>query len=385
MRTDQMMNSCYMHLLFVAVLTQSGCATQTQEPAEATQRQSSESDSALTTLSDIREQSPATTSGSHNAMVWISGGTFTMGSEDALSRQNERPVHSVRVDGFFMDITPVTNAAFRKFTRTTGYQTIAERIPTWEELRKALPPGTPKPDDTFLVAGSMVFVPSTGPVDLRDMSNFWAWTPGASWKHPEGPGSDLQGREDHPVVQIAWEDAVAYAKWTGKRLPTEAEWEFASRGGSNTTRYFWGDEFAPNGRHMANTWTGRFPYLNTQEDGFERTAPVRTFAANGYGLHGMAGNVWNWCSDRYRPDTYADRRDEEICSNPVGPESDDPNSPERMQRVVKGGSFLCHPDYCASYRPSARRGLPADTGMSHVGFRCVLDGPTRKDEENDVP
>jgi len=306
-------------------------------------------------------------------MVWIDGGEFTMGSEDEISRRNERPVHRVRVDGFMIDQTPVTNDAFRQFVKATGYQTIAERRPTWEELRKTLPPGTPKPDDSLLVAGSMVFVPSSGPVDLRDMSNFWAWTPGANWQHPEGPNSDLTGRDDHPVVHVAWQDAVAYADWAGKRLPTEAEWEFASRGGNNTTRYFWGDEFVSDGVYMANTWTGRFPYENTKADGYLRTAPVKSFAANGYGLYGMAGNVWNWCSDRYRPDTFADRANDEICSNPIGPETDDPTRPDRMQRVVKGGSFLCHPDYCASYRPSARRGLPFDTGMSHVGFRCAAD------------
>jgi len=207
------------------------------------------------------------------------------------------------------------------------------------------------------------------------MANFWQWTPGANWMHPEGPNSDIEGRDDHPVVQIAWEDAVAFAEWSGKRLPTEAEWEFASRGGHEWTRYFWGNEFAPDGQFMANTWTGDFPYRNTQEDGFVRTAPVKSFAANGYGLYGMAGNVWNWCSDHYRPDTFADRGDEEICANPTGPGRDLPNSAFQTQRVVKGGSFLCHPDYCASYRPSARRGLPSDTGMSHVSFRCVKSGP----------
>jgi len=314
-------------------------------------------------------------SAEHPGMIWIAGGRFRMGSDDEISRLNERPVHQVEVDGFFMDVTPVTNADFRRFTDATGYLTIAERTPTWEELQKSLPPGTPKPDDSVFVAGSMVFVASEGPVDLRDMASFWQWTPGADWMHPEGPESDINGRDDHPVVQIAWEDAVAYAKWCGKRLPTEAEWEFAARGGSEGTRYFWGDEFAPDGKFMANTWTGDFPYRNTQEDGFFRTAPVKSFAPNDYGLYGMAGNVWNWCSDRYRPDTFVSRSDEEICSNPTGPGRDLPGGGYQTQRVVKGGSFLCHPDYCASYRPSARRGLPADTGMSHVSFRCVVSGP----------
>jgi len=300
-------------------------------------------------------------------MVRIPGGAFTMGSDDEMSRRNEQPPHAVTIDAFWMDETPVTNAQFSAFVKATGYETIAERKPDWEELKKSLPPGTPKPDDSLLVAGSMVFVPSAGPVDLRDMSNFWQWVPGASWRHPEGPGSDLTGRAQHPVVQIAWYDAAAYAKWAGKRLPTEAQWEFAARGGT-ASRYFWGDEFEPNGQSMANTWNGSFPYRNTGADGYERTAPVRTFAANGYGLYGMAGNVWNWCADAYRPDTYALRGDE-VCANPTGPPGRD--NAQGTQHVVKGGSFLCHAEYCASYRPSARRGLPADTGMSHVGFRCV--------------
>lgn len=308
----------------------------------------------------------------HAGMVWIEGGRFTMGSEDELSRMNERPAHQVAVDGFWMDETPVTNREFRRFVEETGYVTTAEVKPDWEELRKTLPPNTPKPDDSLLVAGSMVFTPSAGPVDLRNMANFWRWMPGASWQHPEGPESDLEGREEHPVVHISWDDANAYCKWIGKRLPTEAEWEYAARGGSTDTTYFWGDEFQPDGQFMANTWNGDFPYRNTGEDGYERTAPVKSFPANGYGLFGMAGNVWNWCSDRYRPDTFVDRAEEEFCSNPTGPLRDLPGTPHAMQRVVKGGSFLCHRDYCASYRPSARRGLPTDTGMSHVSFRCVV-------------
>ena len=227
----------------------------------------------------------------------------------------------------------------------------------------------------FWYPGSMVFVGSNGPVDLRDMANFWQWVPGASWKHPEGPDSSIADRGSHPVVQIAWDDALAYAEWAGKRLPTEAEWEFAARGGlPSSFPYFWGEEFQPEGRHMVNTWTGDFPWRNTQDDGYLRTAPVRSFPANGYGLYGMAGNVWNWTSDWYYPDIYEDRRSDEFCSNPVAP-IPKPGSTafNSAERVVKGGSFLCHPDYCASYRPSARRGLPRDTGMSHVGFRCVRD------------
>lgn len=320
---------------------------------------------------DTATQTQLVSADRHAGMVLVRGGRFTMGSDGPLARRNEQPPNPVQLDDFWMDVAPVTNAQFAEFVKATGYETIAERTPDWEELKKSLPPGTPKPDDSLLVAGSMVFTPSDGPVDLRDMSTFWQWVPGASWKHPEGPDSDLKGRENHPVVQIAWYDAVAYAEWAGKSLPTEAQWEFAARAGADTT-YFWGDEFEPDGRSMANTWNGAFPYRNTKEDGYERTAPVRSFPANGLGIYGMAGNVWNWCSDPYRPDTYALRGDE-VCANPTGPLGPAGQQlPSGTQHVVKGGSFLCHVEYCASYRPSARRGLPADTGMSHVGFRCVL-------------
>jgi len=305
-------------------------------------------------------------------MVWIPGGDFVMGSDDSLARANEKPPHPVKVSGFFMDVTAVTNAQFEQFTKATGYATLAERKPDWEELKKQLPPGTPKPDDSVLVAGSMVFKPSDGPVDLRDMQNFWQWMPGADWKHPEGPQSDLKGRENHPAVHVCWDDAQAYAKWAGKRLPTEAEWEFAARGGSTGKRYSWGEEFNPGGKFMCNTWTGEFPYKNTKEDGWERTAPVKSYPANGYGLYDMSGNVWNWVSDWYRPDTHQTQAKEKMCCDPKGPsKSFSPVNPHQPERVTKGGSFLCHEAYCASYRPSARRGLPPDTGMSHVGFRCV--------------
>jgi len=307
-------------------------------------------------------------------MVWISGGEFTMGSDDVFAKRNEQPPHRVKVTGFWMDETPVTNAQFERFVKASGYVTVAERKPDWEELRKQLPPGTPKPEESALVPGSMVFTPSDGPVDLREMANFWQWTPGANWRHPEGPKSDLSGRDIHPVVQVCWDDATAYAKWAGKRLPTEAEWEFAAHGGNTGKRYFWGDEFKPSGKFMANTWTGKFPYQNTREDGFEGTAPVKSFPANGYGLYDMAGNVWNWCADWYRPDTHVELAKEPMCSDPKGPlQSFSPVNPHQPERVTKGGSFLCHEDYCAGYRPSARRGLPPDTGMSHVGFRCVKD------------
>lgn len=313
-------------------------------------------------------------------MAWIPGGTFTMGSEAKGARANEGPEHSVKIDGYWLDTTPVTNSQFRAFVTATGYKTVAERPVDWEEIKKQVPPGTPKPPDEMLQPGSLVFVPTSGPVDFDDMAAWWRWTNGATWQHPEGPSSNLDGRDDHPVVQVAWEDAQAYAKWAGKRLPTEAEWEFASRGGLEKKRFSWGDEFKPDGKFMANTWTGTFPFKNTKEDGFERTSPVKTFAPNGYGLYDMAGNVWNWVSDIYRADIHAISAKEVCCENPQGPARG--WSPEREvqqapEHVIKGGSFLCHVDYCESYRPAARRGSPPDTGTSHVGFRCAKSVPAK--------
>ncbi|MGB8354878.1 MAG: formylglycine-generating enzyme family protein [Chthoniobacteraceae bacterium] len=313
---------------------------------------------------------------SPEGMVWIPAGEFTMGTDDTRSMPNERPAHRVHVDGFWMDATTVTNAQFAKFVKATGYLTTAERKPDWEEIKKQVPPGTPKPDDSLLVPGSLVFHSTKGPVDLSDMANWWTWTPGASWKHPSGPKSSVKGMDNYPVTQISWDDATAYAKWAGKRLPTEAEWEYAARGGLENKRYAWGDEFMPNGKYMANTWTGKFPYLNDKADGFEGVAPVKSFPANGYQLYDMGGNVWNWCSDLYRPDTNALTARENgsaCCFNPTGPASS--FSPEREvqteEHVIKGGSYLCNADYCESYRPSARRGTPPDTGSQHVGFRCA--------------
>jgi formylglycine-generating enzyme len=310
-------------------------------------------------------------------MVWIACGEFTMGTNDVRSFPNERPAHKVRVEGFWIDEHDVTNAEFAKFVEATGYVTTAEKKPDWEELKKQLPPGTPKPDDSLLVAGSLVFTRTSHPVPLNDLSVWWRWVSGACWRHPEGPDSNIVGRKNHPVVQVSWGDAVAYAKWSGKRLPTEAEWEYAARGGLEDERYAWGDEFRPNGKWMANTWQGTFPVTNTSEDGFMGTSPVKSFPPNGYGLYDMAGNVWQWCSDWYRVDAFTQIATElaskNVCRDTGGPsESWDPADPNAPKRVVKGGSFLCNPSYCESYRPSARRGTPPDTGSSHTGFRCVL-------------
>ena len=320
-------------------------------------------------------------------MVWIPGGEFTMGSNASYALRNEGPPHTVVVRSFLMDAHPVTNAQFAAFVAATGYITMAERPVDWEEMRAQLPPGTPRPAEEELAPGSLVFVPTSGPVNLRDLSQWWRWVPGANWRQPEGPGSSIADRMDHPVVQVAWADAQAYAQWAGKRLPTEAEWEYAARGGLVRARFSWGD--APigslDGVYAANTWTGEFPWRNTATDGFAGTSPVDAFPRNGYGLYDMAGNVWNWCSDLYRHDTFSQRADEpEMCRNPIGPMDSrsesivpcDPSPPTvagAERRVTKGGSFLCHEVYCESFRPSARRGVAPDTGSSHVGFRCVRD------------
>ncbi|MBL9147638.1 MAG: formylglycine-generating enzyme family protein [Phycisphaerae bacterium] len=330
---------------------------------------------------------PATTSAGASAsqasstegMVWIPGGEFWMGSPggaaDPLARPDESPVHRVRVDGFWMDATEVTNAQYKAFVDATGYVTVAERAVDWEELKKQVPPGTPKPPDEMLKPGSLVFTPPSKPVDLRGYDQWWTWTTGASWRHPEGPNSSIEGKENYPVVHIAYEDAVAYATWAGKRLPTEAEWEFAARGGLDRKRNVWGDE--PIDPKRCNTWQGHFPDVNTAEDGFARSSPVKSFPPNAFGLYDMAGNVWEWCSDLYRPDAYARRMLEigkdGVAVNPTGPTSSydlrNPSAP--VSRVHRGGSFLCNDSYCASYRPAARMACSPDTGLQHLGFRCV--------------
>lgn len=307
-------------------------------------------------------------------MKRINGGEFVMGTDEENAMPNERPAHRVRVDSFWMDETAVTNAQFRKFVEATGYVTTAEKPVDWEEIKKQLPPGTPKPPDEQLRPGSLVFTPPTQEVDLRDMSGWWTWTPGANWRHPQGPQSSIEGKDDLPVVQVSWDDAVAYAEWAGKRLPTEAEWEYAARGGLHRMRYPWGDEFRPQRKHLANTYQGKFPVTDTGEDGFIGLAPVKSYDPNGYGLYDMAGNVWNWCSDQYRADAHEQSARNGIAIDPAGPaETFNPTRAvqQATERVIKGGSFLCNASYCESYRPSARRGTPPDTGSGHVGFRCV--------------
>jgi formylglycine-generating enzyme required for sulfatase activity len=307
------------------------------------------------------------------SMVWIPGGEFTMGTDAAPGWPEEKPAHRVRLDGFWMDPTDVTNAQFRAFVKATGYVTTAEKPPVAADILKQLPPGAPAPPKENLVPGSLVFRPTRGPVDTRDYSHWWHWTPGADWRHPEGPGSTIDGKDDHPVVHVSWDDAVAYAKWAGKRLPTEAEWECAARGGLDGKTYVWGDEPFSEEHPQCNIWQGEFPWKNTARDGYERTSPVKSFAPNGYGLYDMAGNVWEWCADWYDRDLYKRRAGQGVAVNPTGPErSYDPHRPRMPLRVQRGGSFLCNDSYCTRYRPSARQGCSPDTGMSHVGFRCVV-------------
>jgi sulfatase modifying factor 1 len=305
-------------------------------------------------------------------MVWIQGGDFTMGTDtDSQARPDESPAHKVHVDGFWMDVTEVTNAQFVAFVKATGFITEAEKKPDWNELKKQLPPDTPKPPDSFFVAGSLVFNPPNHPVPLNNVGQWWSWVPGADWKHPLGPGSSIEGRENYPVIHVSWDDAVAYCKWAGKRLPSEAEWEFAARGGYSDKKYPWGDD-THYSKH-ANTWDGHFPDVNSKEDGYELLAPVKSFAPNGYGLYDMAGNVWEWCSDWYRSDYYQQLAKQKVSANPPGPaDSFDPEEPTVPKRVNRGGSFLCNDSYCSSYRVTARMKTSPDTGLEHCGFRGVM-------------
>ena len=306
-------------------------------------------------------------------MVWIPGGEFSMGCADPRGKPfggndpmaDTRPIHRVAVGGFWMDRTEVTNDQYAAFVAATGYVTVAEQVPKAVDFPDAPPEN--------LVAGSIVFAPPEGPVPLDDHYRWWAWVPGADWRHPTGPSSSIEGRGDDPVVQIAWDDAVAYARWAGKRLPTEAEWEFAARGGLSGAMYPWGDEFHPDGETMANTWQGRFPVENTGEDGFPGASPVASFPPNGYGLHDVSGNVWEWCADWYRPDTYArDAISGARADDPRGPEtSHDPQEPGQKKRVLRGGSFMCTDQYCSRYVVGTRGKGEMSSGANHIGFRCV--------------
>lgn len=305
---------------------------------------------------------------SYADMIFVPGGTFRLGSDRHYPE--EAPVHRVTVDGFRIDRTPVTNRQFRDFVRATGHVTFAERRPDPKDYPGALP--------HMLYAGSLVFTPPDRPVDLRNWGQWWVLLKGADWRHPYGPKSTIQGLDNHPVVHVTYADALKYAHWAGKDLPTEAEWEIAARGGLDGAEFAWGDAFTPDGRQMANTWQGAFPFQNLAQDGFERTSPVTAFPPNGYGLFDMVGNVWEWTSDFYVPKHPADAV--KACCIPENPrggredQSFDPCQPEIRipRRVLKGGSHLCAPNYCRRYRPAARHPQPVDTSTSHVGFRCII-------------
>ncbi|WP_157219900.1 formylglycine-generating enzyme family protein [Flavisphingomonas formosensis] len=300
-------------------------------------------------------------------MVALSGGTFLMGSNDHYPE--EAPAHRVTVDPFRIDRFPVTNAAFARFVAATGHVTVAERAPSAEDY--------PGADPAMLKAGSLLFQKPAHPVGLADWGRWWSFSFGADWRHPAGPGSSIDAIADHPVVHVAHADAEAYARWAGKRLPTEAEWEFAARGGLDGVEYAWGDELTPGGRHMANIWQGEFPHENQAEDGFEGTSPVGSFPPNGHGLYDMIGNVWEWTADYYAPRHQADAA--KACCIPRNPrgaraeQSYDPEIPSIRipRRVIKGGSHLCAPNYCQRYRPAARHPETIDTSTSHLGFRCA--------------
>jgi sulfatase modifying factor 1 len=319
-------------------------------------------------VNEVSRRSDAQDNSQHPDMTWIPGGTFRMGSEDFYPE--ERPVHEVSVDGFWIDCYEVTSEQFAGFVEATGYQTVAERAPNPADF-----PGAP-PEN--LVAGSLLFHKTGGPVDLRNYGNWWAWVPGTSWRCPQGPGSSLENLAEHPVVHVAYEDAEAFARWAGKELPTEAEWEFAARGGLDGKKFTWGDEHFPGGRAMANSWQGEFPWQNLVADGYEGTSPVGSFPANGYGLYDMAGNVWEWTCDWFAP-RHADEVVAPCCGPAVNPrivspaKSYDAAQPQfRIPRkVLKGGSHLCAPNYCLRYRPAARQPQMIDTSMSHLGFRCI--------------
>lgn len=324
---------------------------------------------------DIKHQRQATSRASSPVtgdMVWIPGGSFTMGGNGPQAAADEQPLHDVKLNGFWIDRTEVTNEQFAAFVKATGYVTLAERPVTKKEFPGILPQYDGK-------TMSLCFRKPGPGDDMRGNNWWWQLVIGADWRHPNGPDSDLVGKEKHPVVHVSYTDAEAYCKWAGKRLPTESEWEYAARGGLTTKPLVWGSEMNPNGRWMANTWQGKFPFEHKVEDGFEGTAPVGSFPANGYGLVDMAGNVWEWTSDWYRPDTYERIHNSAarvVRQNPHGPEQNesyDPDEPGIPKKVTRGGSFMCSDNYCRGYRPSARMKTSPDTGLQNTGFRCVKD------------
>lgn len=304
-----------------------------------------------------------------NNMVFIPGGSFVMGAGEREGFPEEYPQHTVKVSSFWMDIHEVTNLEFAAFVKATGYITTAERKPDWELLKQQLPAGVEKPHDSLLVPGSLVFTPSKDAVPLNNPNQWWRFVYGASWKHPEGPGSDIKDKELHPVVHISWEDAMAYCKWVGKRLPTEAEWEWAAKGNNSTAKFSWGNKELSDNFLPANIWQGNFPYRNLLSDHYFTTAPVMSFPSNGWGLYDMSGNVWEWTGD-WMDASYYKTLSSKLTTNPVGP-SNGVTISHPFQKVLKGGSFLCHESYCTGYRVARRSSTGWESSSNHIGFRCV--------------
>ena len=322
---------------------------------------------------DFQQETSYTESFNLGGMVLIPGGEFLMGAgEDEMALPREYPKHRVRVDAFYMDVHEVTNAQFEEFVRETGYVTVAEQPVSWEILKNQLPPNTPKPSKEALAPGSMVFKRTNQVFNYIDYSQWWDWIKDANWKQPYGPGSSIAGQDNYPVVHICYHDAMAYAEWCGKRLPTEAEWEWAARGGLINKIYPWGNESVEINESKCNFWTGTFPTTNTKLDGFEGVAPVMSYPSNDFGLYDMAGNVWEICSDWYGDRYYSTFDKDVVTPNPQGPKTwNFPPEPYDPKRVMRGGSFLCNDSYCSSYRVSARMPFSQSSGSSHTGFRCV--------------
>lgn len=312
---------------------------------------------------------------SSEGMIWISGGEYERGAldTDTYSRKDEKPRHKVSIDGFWMDITEVTNAQFKKFIEETRYVTTAEKAIDWEELKQQLPISTNKPHDSILQPGSLSFhCLEHEVVNLNPPSNWWKWQIGVNWKSPDGKDSSIDGKESFPVVHVSYNDALAYCKWAKRRLPTEAEWEFAARGGLESNLFPWGNDKNILSK-KANTWQGKFPVYNTKEDGFVRSAPVKSYSSNGYGLYDMLGNVWEWTQDWYGYDYYKIISKSTFIKNPIGPKKTrKSNKSNAKEKVIRGGSFLCHDSYCSSYRVSARMSTSIDTGLEHLGFRTIV-------------
>ena len=319
-------------------------------------------------------KTPKATQSISEGMVLIPAGIYTMGGRSSQAYPDEFPKHPVTVSAFYMDQHEVTNQEFYAFVKATNYKTIAERDIDWDEMKKTLPPGVAKPDDSLLRAGSLVFKATKGPVNLQDYSQWWQWTTGANWKHPEGPESNIENRMNHPVVHIAWDDAKAYADWANKRLPTEAEWEWAAQGGNSENIYPWGNTSIEEAHIKANFLQGVFPYNNRESDGYSSTAPILTYPENGYGLYDMAGNVWEWCEDKYDYNAYQKELVKGTIQNPEGSKVYyDTGEQLAPKHVMRGGSFLCNDSYCSGYRVSRRMSSSRDSSFNHTGFRCVQD------------